>query len=61
MSADRDAGGALRAGCQFMGFAENDFSSHDRLKDLYFTNLRGCDREKIVADEDHVGELAGRD
>jgi len=40
---------------------ENDFSSHDRLKDLHITNLRGCDREKIVADEDHVGELAGRD
>ena len=28
---------------------ENDFSSHDRLKDLYITNLRGYDREKIVA------------
>ena len=36
---------------------ENDFSSHDRLKGLYITNFRGCDREKVVADEDHVGEM----
>jgi hypothetical protein len=61
MSGDGDAGGALNAGCQFMDSTENNFSSPDCLKDLYITNLRGFDREKVVAEPDHVGELAGRD
>src|SRR6267378_1545154 len=61
MSGDRDAGGALHAGCRLLGSTENDFSSHDRLQDLYLTNLRGFDGENILAEQDHIGELAGRD
>ena len=61
MSGDRGAGGGLQAGFQFMGFDRKRLSPDDCLQDLHITNLRGCDREKVVAEQDHVGELAGRD
>src|SRR5216684_1740283 len=60
MSADRRCR-LVERGLSRDGLLENHFSSHDGRKHLYLTNLGGFDREEVVAEQDHVGELAGCD
>src|SRR5260370_5402649 len=51
----------VERGLSMDGLLENHFSSHDGLEHLYLTNVRGFDLEEVVAEQNHVGELAGRD